>query len=217
MWLYKGFQKYTSMQGVTFGITYKPLNSLSISLYPNYYFGYNELQYVTDLEYQKQAKYVLARIDQESLGVSVRIDYALTSDITLQFYGQPFLFAGKYSEYKRVGDSRASGYNNRFTEFVEGKDIKLNQESNEWEVDENLDGTIDYSFSNDNFNFLQFRSNLVFRWEYRPGSSLYLVWSQGRTESDSYGDFALKRGMDNLFAKHPQDIFLVKVSYMLVF
>ena len=102
-------------------------------------------------------------------------------------------------------------------ELREGTGFKLNSDNNRWEVDENRDDITDYYFSNDNFNFMQFRSNLVFRWEYKPGSALYLVWSQGRTESTSYGDFLPLSDFKDLYNKHPQDIFLLKVSYMLVF
>jgi len=216
-WTYQGFKQYAVMQGISIGGTYKPLNSLSISMYPNYSYGYSEFQYVTDLAYNGQIRYILARLDQASLGVSLRFDYTLTPDLTIQYYGQPFLFAGKYSKYKRVTDARASDYNSRFVDYIEGSELTLNPESDEWNVDENHDGIADYSFSNDNFNFLEFRSNLVLRWEYKPGSSLFLVWSQGRTEGTEHGDFAFHRDVNNLFAKHPQDIFLVKVSYMLVF
>jgi hypothetical protein len=214
---YKGLENYTGMIGLSFGGTYKPLNSLSFSLYPNYSWGFSEIQYVTDFPYNNDHRYILARLDEKSLGVSLRLDYALTPDLTVQFYGQPFLFAGDFSEYKRVTDARASDYDDRFIQFTPGVDLFLNEETNEWEADENLDGTIDYTFSNPNFNFLQFHSNLVLRWEYRPGSSLYVVWSQGRTENNSYGDFEFKRDITDLYSKHPQDIFLVKVSYMLVF
>jgi hypothetical protein len=82
-----------------------------------------------------------------------------------------------------------------------------------YNVDENADGLADYSFDNPNFNFLQFRSNLVIRWEYRPGSVLYLVWSQGRTGYDQSGRFAFGDGFHNLFDIHPGNVFLIKFSY----
>ncbi len=217
MYYNKGLDNYFQMQGVTFGGTYKPLNSLSISLYPSFSSGFTEMQYVTDFSYQQEHRYILARLDQKSLGVSIRFDYTLTPDLTVQYYGQPFLFAGKYSQYKRITDSRAPSYNDRFANLVEGKNLMLNPETGKWEVDENLDGVKEYNFSNDNFNFMEFRSNLVIRWEYRPGSALFLVWSQGRTQDTSYGNFNLHRDVNDLFGMHPQDIFLIKLSYMLVF
>jgi hypothetical protein len=87
----------------------------------------------------------------------------------------------------------------------------------EWEADENMDGNTDYTFSDNNFNFMQFRSNLVFRWEYRPGSTFFLVWSQGRTQDNGYGNFNLHRDLNDLFDKHPENILLLKLSYLMLF
>ena len=73
---------------------------------------------------------------------------------------------------------------------------------------------IDYSFGNPDFNFRQFRSNLVVRWEYLPGSTLYLVWSQGRTGSSSTGHYSFSNDMRELFDVVPKNVFLVKFSYL---
>ncbi|NVO20520.1 MAG: carbohydrate binding family 9 domain-containing protein [Bacteroidetes bacterium] len=216
LFTFQGFGKYSANRGFSVGGTYKPSNSLSISMYPNYNEGYNELQYVTDLSYQGKEQYILARLDQKSLGVSIRVDYTITPDLTVQFYGQPFLFAGKYSNYKLITDSKAKEYINRFHAYNEGSELVYNQGQDQWDVKDEQ-GNVAYSFSSDNFNFLQFRSNLVLRWEYKPGSSFYLVWAQGRTDDTDHGDFVIHRDVNDLFTTHPQDIFLVKVSYMLVF
>jgi len=214
---YQGNKDYFTDQSIGFGGTYKPLNSLSVALWPNYSWGFRELQYVTDLEYNGDMRYILASLDQRSLGISLRLDYALTPDLTLQFYGQPFIFAGHFYDYKRIVDPQATEYRDRFKVFEEGAELSFDNEADEWMVDENQDDITDYRFSDQDFNFMQFRSNLVLRWEYRPGSSLFVVWSQGRTQDDTRGDFSFRRDMDHLFEKYPQDVFLVKVSYMLVF
>jgi len=70
-----------------------------------------------------------------------------------------------------------------------------------------------YSFGDPNFNFRQFRSNLVIRWEYHPGSTLYLVWSQGRTSTGSGGIFSYENDTRELFGTVPNNVFLVKLSY----
>lgn len=86
-------------------------------------------------------------------------------------------------------------------------------QDNNYYFDENLDGTADYSIYNPNFNFQQFRSNLLFRWEYRAGSTLYLVWSQDRTNYDPAGSFSFRNGWNKMFDLHPKNIFMVKLSY----
>jgi hypothetical protein len=82
-------------------------------------------------------------------------------------------------------------------------------------VDENGDGVPDYSFDKPDFNFVQFRSNLVVRWEYNPGSEFYLVWSQGNTP-DAFSDLdtpLAKSLFDNAFASKARNSFLVKATY----
>jgi hypothetical protein len=83
----------------------------------------------------------------------------------------------------------------------------------QYTVDENGDGVGDYAFGRPDFNFRQFRSNLVLRWEYVPGSALYVVWSQGRTGYLPDGSFEYGRDVQGLFDTHPQNVFLVKFSY----
>jgi hypothetical protein len=132
--------------------------------------------------------------------------------LSIQFYGQPFISAGKYTEFKNITDSRAKEYSDRFHIFIEDE-MDYDPDAEEYYVDENLDGVVDYSFGNPDFNFQQFRMNLVVRWEYIPGSTLYLVWSQGRTGVSSVGDFSFREGMRDLFSVHPHNIFLIKFSY----
>ena len=80
-------------------------------------------------------------------------------------------------------------------------------------IDEDNDGTTDYSIDVPDFNFQEFRSNLVLRWEYRPGSTLFLVWSQQRSDSFSRSDFRLQRDLDSLFRIKPDNILLLKLNY----
>jgi len=83
-------------------------------------------------------------------------------------------------------------------------------------IDENQDGNPDYAFGNPDFAFVQFRSNLVVRWEYIPGSEIFLVWSQGITNTgdpmNSFGDI-----IDNqLLSQRPENTFLIKATYRFV-
>jgi hypothetical protein len=167
---------------------------------------------VTTLDLTSGEKYILARINQKTLSLTTRLNLSLTPDLSIQFYGQPFISAGKYSAFKPITDSRAEKYEDRFHLLTESE-IDYDSVAEEYNVDENLDGVVDYAFENPDFNFLQFRMNLVVRWEYIPGSSLYLVWSQGRTGDSSVGDFSFREGMRDLFRVHPHNVFLVKFSY----
>jgi len=158
----------------------------------------------------------MGKIDQETFGLVFRLDYAITPDLTIQYYGQPFMSAGNYMEFKKIIDSKADNYYDRFHVFNDNE-ISYYEEDNIYLIDENGDGSTDYEFDNPNFNFLQYRSNLVFRWEYVPGSVLYLVWSQDMTDDEAddeeYGDFKFGEGFNKMFATTPSNVFLVKVSY----
>jgi hypothetical protein len=92
-------------------------------------------------------------------------------------------------------------------------EISYNAVENTYKVSENEILAANYSFGNPDFNFRQFRSNLVIRWEYMPGSTLFLVWSQGRTGTDSNGMFSYGNDMKDLFSINPQNVFLIKFSY----
>ena len=122
--------------------------------------------------------YVFGRIDQTTVGLTARVDYAFTPTLSLQLYAQPFVSAGSYDAFKQVDDPVGDAYAHRFASV----DARL--EDGRYRADLNGDG-VDESFRNPDFNFRQFRSNAVLRWEYRPGSSLFLVWSQGRDDAEA--------------------------------
>ncbi|HKK45539.1 MAG TPA: DUF5916 domain-containing protein, partial [Balneolaceae bacterium] len=63
------------------------------------------------------------------------------------------------------------------------------------------------------FNFKSFQTNAVFRWEYHPGSTLYVVWQQARSASTRQDNFRFGRDVNRLFEAHPTNIFLIKLSY----
>ena len=132
--------------------------------------------------------------------------------MTIEYYGQPFTSAGKYSKYKVITDSKADEYTDRFHLFT-SSEISYDDQNNLYSIDENNDAINDYSFGDPDFNFRQFRSNLVVRWEYLPGSVVYLVWSQGRTSSASNGIFSYGSDMRELFDIVPNNILLIKLSY----
>jgi hypothetical protein len=131
--------------------------------------------------------------------------------MTIQYYGMPFVSAGSYRDFKRITNSRSKDMNARYQPF--GGNAVYDKAGAQYVVDENGDGAADYAFANPNFNFRQFRSNLVLRWEYVPGSALFLVWSQGRTASLMDGSFDYGRDVRGLFDTHPENVFLVKFSY----
>jgi len=189
-------------------LSIRALSNLRFSFQPVYQRLNDELQYIQQIDKQDgTTSYLMGNIDNRNLGFTFRMDLAITPEMTIQYYGSPFVSLGKYLDFKRVSDPQNSDYFKRYTTMVP------TIQNNQYSFDENLDGTSDYSIYNPNFNFQQFRSNLVFRWEYRAGSTLYLVWSQDRTNYDPAGSFSFHDGFTKMFDLHPKNIFMIKLSY----
>jgi hypothetical protein len=184
-----------------------PINTLKLSISVNYSNNLNNLQYVNTVSADGSEKYILGKITQQTLGMTFRIDYNITTELSIQYYGSPFASVGKYSEFKAVTNPRASEYVDRYTTL----NPILNNDN--YVVNDNNTSQSNYQFTNPDFNFYQFRSNLVLRWEYRPGSQLYLVWSQDRTNYVNPGENSVYNAMSSLKNVHPNNIFLIKFNY----
>jgi len=206
-----GFENQVEIKNFWAGINYKPFDAFSLRFSPSISNRQSDLQYVATESIMDDNRYLLASINQKTLSMSIRINLNLTPDFSVQYYGQPFVAAGKYSNFKRVTDPIADKYNDRFQIFNDNE-ISYNVNDEIYNIDENSNGSIDYSIENPNFNILQFRSNLVARWEYKPSSILYVVWSQGKSDYYSNGNFAFS-DVNNLIDIYPHNIFLVKLSY----
>jgi hypothetical protein len=142
--------------------------------------------------------------------LTARIDFNLSPDLTIQYYASPFITAGEYSEIKKIINPKADQFENRFYTF--GNELSYSDENGTYSIDESGDGIPDYSFGKPDFNFKQLRSNLVIRWEYTPGSMLFLVWSQGKTE-DSFSRFHYFNDMEKLLSVKGHNTFLIKISH----
>jgi hypothetical protein len=189
-------------------INYRPSNSLSISVDPDYSINFTEMQYVNTETSNGQPVYVFGKLNQRTLTLTFRINYTINPELSIEYYGQPFVSAGKYSLFKKVTTPDAGKFRERFYDFSPSE-LSYDAINNLYNVNDG--GT--YSFANPDFNFRQFRSNLVVRWEYLPGSTIYLVWSQGKTSTDTNGLFSYGSDIKNLFKTMGQNVFLIKVSY----
>ena len=200
-----------SQHGYGLYISYRPTNKLKIAVSPNYSKRNQELQYVTQEETSTKTDYIFSRINQNTLSASIRINYNITPDLSIQYWGQPFIATGKYNEFKYITDGRASKYQDRFQHFPNDQ-LSFNA------IDEsysyfNEEGILQYEFDKPDFNVKEFLSNMVVRWEYSPGSTVYLVWSQTKNSSVSDGNLEFQRDWKLLFDEKPYNIFLVKLSY----
>ncbi|HEX9893966.1 MAG TPA: DUF5916 domain-containing protein, partial [Gemmatimonadales bacterium] len=133
--------------------------------------------------------HTFAHLEQETASLTGRLDITATPTITLQVYASPFITKGEYSNLRELNQPRAANYDDRFMPYTAITDPG-------------------------GFNFKEFRSNVVARWEYRPGSALYLVWQQGRSDFEGErGDRSFRSDLNRLFDTHPNNTFLIKMSY----
>ncbi len=152
----------------------------------------NDAQWYGNFNGASGTSYTFAHLNQRTSSITARVDYTLTPTLSVQVYAQPFVTAGDYSDLRELDDPRASKYEDRFTPYT--------------------------AVSTEDFNFKQFRSNTVLRWEYRPGSVLFFVWQQGRGQGDrDPGSFNLGRDYGNLFKTRSDNTFVVKGSYWFSF
>jgi hypothetical protein len=187
-------------------VTVIPYNALRLSASLNYSENMDNLQYVDTKVLNTGTKYILAHLNQKTLGATFRIDYNISPEISIQYYGSPFASVGKYSRLKEVTNPRADAYTDRF------KLLNTQFSGNTYQVPASND-TPAYSVDNPDFTFNQFRSNLVFRWEYRPGSQLYFVWGNERTGWKNESNSSVGKAINQLKDVSPNNIFLIKLSY----
>jgi hypothetical protein len=190
------------------GVSIRPINALKIGLTANFVNNHDRLQYITTRNFLLEKRYILGTIDQKTLGLTFRVDLNLTPEFSIQYYGSPFVSRGSYSEFKHVTDPEAKDYKDRFTIY---NNTQLT--GNTYGLDENGDLLVDYYIGNPNFNFHQFRSNLVAKWEYRLGSFIYFVWSSERTGDTSSAGSSVNDSFRQLRSAFPKNIFLIKLNY----
>jgi hypothetical protein len=208
-----GYEKSSHNLYGEIDITYKPTNYLVFTLSPSYNVSYSELQYVTEDNYNGSPRYIFGSINQKTISTSFRVNLNLSPNLTFQYWGQPFVATGKYYDYKFISDPMASKYHDRFFTYTNSQ---ISFDTDHFNIDENVDGKTDYTMGINDFNVKQFLSNLVVRWEYSPGSTLFLVWSQTRSYNTDSGQMDFFNNVGDLFNKRkdaPHNVFLIKFSY----
>jgi uncharacterized protein DUF5916/cellulose/xylan binding protein with CBM9 domain len=207
---------------VSVGVTYRPSPQASLSFSPSFNRAHNYAYYVTSVADPTAtsfygSRYVLAVLDQRVLGLDTRASFTFTPAMTLEVYVQPFFAAGRYTNFEEYVAPRVKQV------AVFGRDrgtiVALRDTSGriaQYTVDPDATGPArPFTFDNPNFSQQSLRGNAVFRWEYRPGSVLYLAWTQSRAAGAAFGDLDFERDRSALFRTKPDNIFLVKASWWL--
>ncbi|MEO9872699.1 DUF5916 domain-containing protein [Ekhidna sp.] len=210
-----GNNNFSKGYNVSLDLNIRPTDAMQISISPRANWNRNELQYITQTDFEDDTRYILGTVKRQTYSMSVRANYNITPNLTLEFWGQPFIATGEFSEFKRVHLPNSENYDQRFANYSESE-IVFNEEDESYEVFETNSTDADYSFSDPNFNIVQFRSNFVMRWEYIPGSTLFLVWASNgsafnRSSENGFGD--LSSQLSNL---EGSNTFLIKYTYRFI-
>jgi hypothetical protein len=191
------------------GITLRLGNHIYLMSDFNYNRNIDNFIYVTQQKTGEEIQYVLARIKQKTYNLIIRLNYNITPDISIQYYGSPFISVGSYSDFKHATDTHSSDINKRYHSYT-GEELTYNNSTGVYNI---TDVTGNYSFSQPDFSFRQFRSNLVFRWEYKPGSTIYLVWQNSRSNRENVYVSSLNHNLNDLFNTSPINVIMIKLSY----
>jgi hypothetical protein len=168
--------------------TLQPSPQWQLSISPEYEREVNTQQYVSTLSGGSAAtyggRYIFAHVDRSTYSMEVRLNYTFKPDLTLDFYGEPFAASGRYDHFGELAAAR--------TRLM----IPLT-------------GTL----PSEDFNVQSFRSNVVLRWEWRAGSTLYLVWQQDREEEETLGTRVGLGDMFSSLGRRGDNYFAIKASF----
>jgi hypothetical protein len=199
-----------------FGVTFRPSPAMEVSVDPRYQRTHAVAQYVAAVEDDLAqrtygARYVFSDLDQTTLSMDTRVSWTFTPRMSLQLFLQPFVSTGSYSGFKELHQPRKWDWD------VYGEEVGTIQDADgNFVIDPDGPGAAEsFTLSNPDFSVRSLRGNAVLRWEYRPGSTLYLVWQQQRFGYTSDGEFNLQDDFDALFRTEPENVFALKVSYWL--
>jgi hypothetical protein len=202
------------------GLGLKPSANVFISLSPSFSADEDAAQYVETVTDPTATsfyghRYVFAFIKTRTLSLDTRVNWTFNPNLTLQLYAQPFISSGAYSAFREFAAPRT------FHKLVYGQDIgtivrtpATATASAEYTVDPDGAGpAAPFTFEDPDFTFRSLIGNAVLRWEYRPGSTVFFVWTQSRTGSDPTGTFDFGRQNRAIFRDRPTNVFQVKVNY----
>jgi hypothetical protein len=170
------------------GIELKPISNLTLNVGPGFDRTVEDAQFVTSYEDPGATgtygrRYVFAHLEQKTVSANIRLNVSFTPRVSFQAFIQPLISTGDYSGFKSLARPRSY----EFEPVAFG--------------------------GNPDFNFKSLRGNAVFRWEYMPGSTFFLVWTQERTDFENDGEFRMRPSITRLMEADMDNIFLAKVSY----
>jgi len=195
-------------------VLWRPAPSVSLSVQPNYSWNSNPRQYIDTFTDSLATatyghRYVFGDLRQTQVSAAIRLDWTFTPRLSLQLYAQPLISAVSYRAFKELARPRSFDFN------VYGRDVSsISRDSTgRYHVQASGSSSDTLSFKDPASNLRSLRGNAVLRWEFSPGSAIYLVWTQTRSDDEISGDFQFGHAVNRLLSAHADNIFLVKVTY----
>jgi hypothetical protein len=205
-------------------MTLQPSARLLVTVTPSFDRTKDNSQYVTATDVLPYAptyghRYLFAELDRRDVSMVTRVNFTFTPKLSFELYAQPLISSGDYVAYKQLVEPRTFD----FDIFSEGTLAGLGCEGGSTCTDEagaryvdfNADGESDYTFADRDFNLRSLNSTAVFRWEYRPGSTIFLVWQHRQSDRVFQGDFDLGRDLGAMFGAPSDDVLILKANVWL--
>jgi hypothetical protein len=177
----------STWRSVNLLVAARPSTRIEFSFRPRYTWKEDDAQWVTNIDDNGdniQDHFVYGELKSRVFEVTTRCSWVFTRDLTLQLYMQPFVAVGDYENFKELARPRSY-------EFTSYEGLTFNPD----------------------FRRRSLRSNLVLRWEYRPGSTLFVVWSQSREASSEEPELRPWTNLRKSYTDEGANIFLVKLNY----
>ena len=219
-----GRQDHGDKLNLAMGMTLQPSSRLLITLTPRYDRTSSAAQYVTSTDavsYEPTfgTRYLFADLERTDLSMVTRVNLTFTPKLSLEFYAQPLISSGNYVTYKQLAEPQTFEFE-IFEEGVvagdgcQGGTTCLDDTGTRY-VDFDDDANADVTFTDRDFNLRSLTSTAVLRWEYRPGSTFFLVWQHRQVERASVGDFDIGRDFNRMFGAPSDDVIIFKANIWL--
>jgi hypothetical protein len=216
------FGEDINYSSISTNLEFKATTNLTLSVGPEFSKNSTQAQWIANINdptaqetYGK--RYLFAYLDQTTFAADIRADWIISPSLSLQVYMQPFISCGKYSDFKVL--ARPKSFD--FIKFGQGDsfiDKSIDQDGSvvSYTVDADGDGPSEaVTIGNPDFNYISLRGNAVLRWEYMPGATIFLVWTQSREDVRADGNFYFGKSFNNLLNIKPDNIFMLKLTYRL--
>jgi hypothetical protein len=193
-------------------LTWRAASNLDLTLTPWLLRTYDSWQYLQTAAVADSSHYVFGELDQITASMRIRANVTFTPNMSLQLYAEPFMSTGEYVGLRDVLDPRAATFDGRFRDFTDD-DLSV-IDGYTW-IDVDGGGAGDINVGQPSFRVISFRSNVVLRWEYILGSTLFLVWQHGRSDVNDNSQFQLWDGIQEMFRLPAENVFVLKANYWL--